>query len=64
MKEKMLEQFRFSEELKEKIIGLVLYQKQSAKEMAKKYDLPNVLSLISIEYLNLEQKLCSLLGTA
>jgi transposase-like protein len=42
MKEKMLEQFRFSEELKEKIIGLVLYQKQSAKEIAKKYDLPNV----------------------
>ena len=42
MKEKKLEHFEFSEEVKEKIIGLVLYQKQSAKEVAKKYDLPNV----------------------
>jgi transposase-like protein len=35
-------QFEFSEEEKEKIISLVLYQKQSAKEVAKKYYLPNV----------------------
>lgn len=42
MKEKMLEQFEFPEELKEKVIGLVLYHKQSAKEVARKYDLPNV----------------------
>lgn len=42
MKEKMLEQFEFSDELKEKIIGLVLYQKQPAKDVAKKYGLPNI----------------------
>ena len=42
MKEKKPEHFEFSEEVKERIIGLVLYQKQSAKEVAKKYDLQNV----------------------
>ena len=42
MKEKMLEQFEFPDDLKEKIIGLVLYQNQPVKEVAKKYELPNV----------------------
>jgi transposase-like protein len=42
MKEKMLEQFEFYEDLKEKIVGLVLYQRQPAKVVAQKYDLPNV----------------------
>jgi len=42
MKEKMLEQFEFPDDLKEKIIGLVLYKNQSVKEVAKKYELPNV----------------------
>lgn len=42
MKEKMLEQFSFSEVVKEKVISLVLYQKQCPKEVARKYDLPNV----------------------
>lgn len=38
----MLEQFEFPDDLKEKIIGLVLYQNQPVKEVAKKYELPNV----------------------
>jgi transposase-like protein len=42
MKEKMLEQFEFSEQVKEKMVGLVLYQKQPAAVVAKKYGLPNV----------------------
>jgi transposase-like protein len=42
MKEKMLEQFEFSDDLREKVIGLVLYQKRPAKDVAKKYGLPNV----------------------
>lgn len=42
MKEKMLEQFEFPDDLKEKIIGLGLYQNQPVKEVAKKYGLPNV----------------------
>lgn len=42
MKEKMLERFAFSEEVKEKMIRLVLYQRQPNKVVAKKYGLPNV----------------------
>ena len=42
MKEKMLEQFKFSEDLKEKIVSLVLYKKHTAKDVARMYDLPNV----------------------
>lgn len=42
MKEKMLEQFNFSEELKEKVINLVIYKKQTAKDVARMYDLPNI----------------------
>ncbi|RYY49992.1 MAG: transposase [Chitinophagaceae bacterium] len=42
MKEKMLQQFAFSEQVKEEIIRLVLYQQQSAKAVAQKYGLPNV----------------------
>lgn len=39
MQEKMLEQFEFPDDLKEKIIGLVLYQNQPVKEVVKKYEL-------------------------
>lgn len=42
MKEKMLEQFEFSDDFKEKIIGLVLFQNQPVKEVTRKYELPNV----------------------
>ena len=42
MKEKMLEQFAFSEKVKEEIIRLVLYQRQPAKMVAQKYSLPNI----------------------
>lgn len=42
MKEKMLEQFSFSDEFKEKLVLLVMYRNQSAKEVAKSYNLPSV----------------------
>ena len=42
MKEKMLEQFAFSEKAKEEIIRLVLYQGQPAKMVAQKYSIPNI----------------------
>jgi len=42
MKEKMLDQFEFSDELKEKLVLLIVYQNQSPKTLAKRYGLPNV----------------------
>ena len=42
MKEKMLEGFEFSEEVKEEKIRLVFYQGQPAKLVARQYHLPNV----------------------
>lgn len=42
MTEKIPDQFQFSDQLKEKLILLVVYQNQSAKILAKKYGLPNV----------------------
>ena len=42
MKEKMLEQFSFPEEFKEKLVLLVMYHNQSVKEVTKSYNLPNV----------------------
>jgi transposase-like protein len=42
MKAKMLEQFKFTDELKERLVLLVVFQNQSPKELAKKYGLPNV----------------------
>jgi len=47
MEEKMLEQFTFSEEFKEKLVLLVMYRNQSAKEVAKSYRLPNVHILLN-----------------
>lgn len=41
MKEKMLEQFTFTSEFKEKLVLLVMYRNQSVKEVAKSYNLPN-----------------------
>jgi transposase-like protein len=41
MKKKMLEQFTFSSEFKEKLVLLVMYRNQSVKEVAKSYNLPN-----------------------
>lgn len=38
----MLEQFKFSEKVKEEIIRLVFYQRHCAKVVAQKYGLPNV----------------------
>lgn len=42
MKEKNLDQFEFSDELKEKLVLLVVYQNQSPKKLSKQYGLPNV----------------------
>ncbi len=47
MKEEMLERFRFSDELKEKLIFLIVYKNQSPKIIAKQYGLPNVYMLIN-----------------
>lgn len=41
MKAKMLEQFQFTDELKERLVLMVVFQNQSPKELAKKYGLPN-----------------------
>jgi hypothetical protein len=38
MKAKMLEQFQFTDELKERLVLMVVFQNQSPKELAKKYD--------------------------
>lgn len=42
MKAQMLEQFQFTEELKERLVLMVVFQNHSPKELAKKYGLPNV----------------------
>lgn len=47
MKEKMLEQFEFPVELKEKLVLLVVYQNRAPKILAKQYGLPNVHMLIN-----------------
>jgi len=54
MKEKMLEQFSFPEEFKEKLILLVMYRNQSVKEVAKSYNLPN--AYILTNWINLYKK--------
>jgi transposase-like protein len=41
MKEKMLEQFSFNDEFKEKLVLLFMNHNQSVKEIAKSYKLPN-----------------------
>ncbi len=41
MKEKMMEQFSFTKEFKEKLVLLVMYRNQSVKEVIKSYQLPN-----------------------
>lgn len=42
MKEKNLSRFRFSDELKERLVSMVVYQNQKPKELVKQYGLPNV----------------------
>ncbi len=41
MKAQMLERFQFTDELKEKLVLMVVYQNISPKVLAKKYGLPN-----------------------
>lgn len=38
----MLDQFKFSNELKEKLVMLVVYQNRLPKELSQQYRLPNV----------------------
>lgn len=47
MKEKMLEQFSFSDEFKEKLVLLVMYRNQSVQEVTKSYRLPNSYILVN-----------------
>ena len=47
MKEKMLSRFKFSDELKDKLTALVVFQNCSPKELAAEYDLPNVYMLVN-----------------
>lgn len=47
MKEKNLEQFKFSDELKEKLVLLVVYQNRLPKDLCKQYGLPNVHMLVN-----------------
>ena len=54
MKEKMLEQFSFTDEFKEKLVLLVMYQNQLVKEIAKSYNLPN--TYILNNWINLYKK--------
>ena len=42
MKEKMLDQFKFSDELKEKLVIMVVYQNRLPKQLCQQYGLPNV----------------------
>lgn len=45
MKERMLERFKFTAELKDQLVQLVMYQGADRKELAKKYRLPHVATL-------------------
>lgn len=54
MKEKMLEQFSFTDEFKEKLALLIMYQNYSVKEIAKRYNLPNTYILNNL--INLYKK--------
>ena len=47
MKAQMLEQFKFTDELREKLVLMVVYQNYPPKALAKKYGLPNVHILIN-----------------
>ena len=47
MKEKMLEQFTFSDEFKERLVLLVMYRNQSVREVTKSYRLPNSYILVN-----------------
>ena len=40
MKEKMLDRFKFSDQLKEKLVMLVVYQNRPLKELSRQYGLP------------------------
>ena len=47
MKEKMLAQFKFSDELKEKLVMMVVYKNRLAKDLSKQYGLPNAHMLVN-----------------
>jgi transposase-like protein len=41
MEDKMLNRFKFSKELKEKLVAMVVFQNRSPIDLAKQYGLPN-----------------------
>jgi len=47
MKEKMPDQCKFSDELKEKLVILVVYQHRLPKESSQQYGLPNAHMLVN-----------------
>lgn len=54
MKEKMLYRFKYSDELKEKLVMLLVYQNYPIKELSEKYGLPNAHMLVN--WVNLYKK--------
>ncbi len=54
MKEKMLNRFKFSNELKEKLVMLVVYQNRPPKELSVQYGLTN--AHILINWVNIYKK--------
>jgi transposase-like protein len=47
MKEKTLDRFKFSDDLKEKLVMLVVYQNHPIKELSRQYGLPNAHILVN-----------------
>lgn len=47
MKEKMLDRFKFPDELKQKLVMLVVYQNRLPKELSRQYGLPNAHMLVN-----------------
>lgn len=47
MKEKMLDRFKFSDELKEKLVMMVIYQNRLPKQLSEQYGLPNAHMLVN-----------------
>ena len=47
MKEKMLDRFSYSDELKDKLVMLVVYQNRPIKELSRQYGLPNAHMLVN-----------------
>ena len=47
MKEKILARFKFPDELKEKLVMMVVFQNRLPKDLARQYGLPNIHMLVN-----------------